>query len=92
MSDVQLNKVTPHRTKDWWIKWIASINLLIAMLLTSNNFYPINLWFQGFGLVGWFIVAMLWNDRALIVINTAGLAFILNGLFEFYIEKGIVLP
>ena len=62
------------------------------MLLTSNNFYPINLWFQGFGLVGWFIVAMLWNDRALIVINTAGLAFILNGLFEFYIEKGIVLP
>ena len=38
MSDVQLNKVTPHRTKDWWIKWIASISLLIAMLLTSNNF------------------------------------------------------
>ena len=90
MSDVQLNKVTPHRTIDWWIKWVASISLLIAMLLASNNIYPYNLWFQGFGLVGWFIVAMHWNDRAHIVINTAGLAFILNGLFEFYIKKGIL--
>ena len=83
MSDVQLNKVTPVRTVDWWIKWVASISLLIGMLLASNNIFPYNLWFQGIGLVGWFIVAMHWNDRALIVSARVGR----NGLTTAIVEE-----
>ena len=85
-----LDKQTPTYTLDWYIKWIASIILVVATILTSNNIYPLNLYFHAVGMLGWFIVAMHWNDRALIVINTAGLSFILNGLFEFYLERGIL--
>ena len=54
------------------------------MLCTSNNIYPINLYFHIIGLAGWFVVAMLWNDRALIIINAIGLAIFANGLLQYY--------
>ena len=36
---------TPLHTIDWYIKWFASIVLLIGMVLTSNNVYPLNILF-----------------------------------------------
>jgi hypothetical protein len=79
-----LDKVTPKHTTDWYIKWVASIFILIGILLTSNGVFPINLIFHVTGLSGWFIVAMMWNDRALIVINTASIVLIINGLLRHY--------
>ena len=73
---------TPLYTVDWYLKWFASITLMIGMLLTSNNIYPINLYFHFVGIAGWMIVGMLWNDRALIVINTFALATITSSLFR----------
>ena len=69
-----LDKQTPTHTKDWYIKWAASVVLLLGMLLTANNIYPLNLVFHVIGLSGWFTVALIWNDRALIVINAVSIA------------------
>jgi len=80
----KVDKVTPRHSMDWYIKWAASLILTAGMLLTSNNVYPLNLFFHAIGLFGWFIVAMMWNDRALIVINTASLVLIINGLLRYY--------
>jgi len=82
--DNTLKKVTPSYGVDWWIKWVSSIFILVGILLTSNHIFPMNLMFHVTGLAGWFIVAMMWNDRALIVINTAGLVLIINGLLRYY--------
>ena len=86
MPEYNLKKTTPHKTKDWYIKWAASIVLIIGMLFTANNIYPLNLYFHIVGLVGWFIVAMIWNDRALIVINAVSLAILTNGLLTYYVK------
>jgi hypothetical protein len=86
MPEYNLRKTTPHKTKDWYIKWAASIVLIIGMLFTANNIYPLNLYFHIVGLVGWFIVAMIWNDRALIVINAVSLAILTNGLLTYYVK------
>ena len=67
---------TPLYTLDWYIKWFSSVVLMIGMLLTSNNIYPVNLYFHFVGIAGWMIVGMLWNDRALMVINSFALATI----------------
>tara|TARA_R110001599_G_scaffold192535_1_gene388052 strand:- start:31 stop:288 length:258 start_codon:yes stop_codon:yes gene_type:complete len=85
MSDY-LKKTTPHKTKDWYLKWAASIILIIGMLFTANNIYPLNLFFHVVGLGGWFIVAMIWNDRALIVINAVSIAILMNGLLHYYVK------
>jgi len=78
--------MTPHKTKDWYIKWSASIILIVGIILTSNNTYPLNLYFYIVGLTGWFIVGMIWNDRALIVINVVSLAVLANGLVTYYVK------
>ena len=82
----KLNKQTPTHTLDWYIKWIASIILVGGVILTSNNIYPLNLMVHAIGMFGWFIVAIIWNDRALLVINAVSLALLLNGLVSYYVK------
>ena len=82
-----LKKTTPLHTKDWYIKWAASLILLVGMLLTSNNLFPYNLFVHIIGLTGWLIVALMWNDRALIIINAVSIAILANGLLNYYVAK-----
>ena len=82
----ELKKLSPTHTLDWYIKWIASVFLIAGVILTSNNIYPINLFFHAAGMFGWFIVSILWNDRALLVINAVSLAILLNGLVAHYVK------
>ena len=53
-------------------------------MFTANNIYPLNLIFHIIGLVGWVIVALMWNDRALIIINTIGLVIYINGTIRYF--------
>tara|TARA_Y100001963_G_C6784529_1_gene451871 strand:- start:3327 stop:3623 length:297 start_codon:yes stop_codon:yes gene_type:complete len=76
---------TPLHTKDWYIKWASSIILIGGMILTSNNVYPLNIIFHSLGLIGWLIVSIMWNDRALIVINAVGLSIMANGMVAYFI-------
>ena len=78
---------TPLYTLDWYIKWFSSVVLMIGMLLTSNNIYPVNLYFHFVGIAGWMIVGILWNDRALMVINSFALATIATSLFRIFITN-----
>ena len=82
----KLIKQTPTHTLDWYIKWIASIILVGGVILTSNNIYPLNLMVHAVGMFGWFIVAIIWNDRALLVVNAVSLALLLNGLVAYYVK------
>ena len=82
----ELKKLSPTHTLDWYIKWIASVFLIAGVILTSNNIYPLNLFFHAAGMFGWFIVSILWNDRALLVINAVSLAILINGLVAHYVK------
>ena len=79
-------KITPRGDLSWYIKWFSSICLIIAMVLTSANVHPWNLYPAIVGMTGWLIVGMLWNDRSLIVINTFSLAMIATSLFRIHLE------
>ena len=70
----------------WWIKWVSSIILIVAMIFTANNIYPWNLFFHFVGIGGWLIVAVFWNDRALIVVNAVALAIFANGMVAFILK------
>ena len=72
---------TPKYTLDWWIKWVASIFLLTAMSLRGIEglqFYDLSL--SLIGVTGWLIVAAIWEDRALIILNSFGLLLLLKNL------------
>ena len=55
-------KVTPRGDLSWYIKWASSIILILAMLFTSANMFPINLWIANIGFIGWLVVGMLWHE------------------------------
>jgi energy-coupling factor transporter transmembrane protein EcfT len=82
----KLVKQTPTHTLDWYIKWVSSIILVGGVILTSNNIYPLNLMVHAIGMFGWFIVAIIWNDRALLVVNAVSLALLFNGLVSYYVK------
>ena len=67
-------KVTPRGDLSWYIKWASSVTLIIAMLFTAVELFPINMFIANIGFVGWLIVGMLWHDRSLIVLNAISLA------------------
>ena len=77
---------TPLHTLDWYIKWFSSIVLMVGILLTANNIYPLNLYFHFVGIGGWLIVGILWNDRSLIVVNTFAIATLLSNLFRLHLS------
>ena len=82
-QEIASKTVTPTHTIDWYIKWGASIILIVGMGLTANNLFPWNVLVQCLGIAGWLIVSVMWNDRALIIVNAVGVAILLNGFVGY---------
>ena len=84
--EIASKTVTPTHTKDWYIKWVSSIILIVGMVLTANNLFPWNVLVQCLGIAGWLIVSVMCNDRALIIVNSVGVAILLNGFVGYLLE------
>ena len=80
-SNRWFKSATPKYTLDWYIKWVASIFILAAMSMRGVEglqFYDLSL--SIVGIIGWLIVAAIWEDRALIMLNSFGLVLLLKNL------------
>ncbi len=77
---------TPLHTTDWYIKWVSSIILMVVMILAANNLFPWNIVVQCIGIAGWLIVSIMWNDRALMIVNAVGIAILFNGLVAHWLR------
>ena len=76
----------PKYTLDWYLKWVASIIVLCAMSIRGVSEYAqIDLYLSIIGIGLWLWVSLIWNDRALILLNGMGLLFLLNNLWKSFI-------
>ena len=82
---MEIKKVTPGHGPTWYIKWTASIILLIGMVLTALDLTPINLGFHLVGVAGWFVVGYMWHDRAMMVVNAVATFIFLVGILTWYV-------
>jgi hypothetical protein len=74
---------TPKYTLDWYVKWIASVFVLSAMSIRGiDGLQQTDLILSIIGITLWLIVSFLWRDRALIILNGAGLVFLIKNLIE----------
>jgi|TARA_R110000823_G_C15736912_1_gene480385 hypothetical protein len=71
----------------WYVKWTSSILIVLAMIASTNQLYPYNIFLQFFGCLGWLWVSIIWNDRSLIVVNAVACAIFINGFVMYF--KGI---
>ena len=80
-SNRWFKSATPKYTPDWYIKWVASIIILAAMSVRGVEglqLYDLSL--SIIGVIGWLIVSAIWEDRALIMLNSFGLLLLLKNL------------
>ena len=74
---------TPKYTADWYLKWVASAFDLAAMSIRGvDGLSDFDLGLSTIGVFLWLIVSVLWNDRALIILNGVGLVFLIKNLIE----------
>ena len=81
------NKVTPIGDFSWYVKWIASIVLIMGLLLRSAMIQPLDLYITLLGSIGWTYVGLLWHDRAIIVINVVASTIVIGGILTLWIGK-----
>ena len=77
---------TPKGDISWYVKWISSFIIVIAMSLRGvegMQFYDLAL--SIVGVSGWLWVGLIWKDRALIILNAVGLFFLIRNLFISYL-------
>jgi hypothetical protein len=84
-----MNQTTPTKPKmdaTWYIKWGSSIILLMAVVIRATGL-PHLMWLDLIGSligsIGWLIVALIWKDRALILLNLVVAAVLLVGIFKW---------
>ena len=49
-----------------YLKWVSTILVLTGILFTNLNFYPVNLFFHGLGVIGWTISGFITKDKAIL--------------------------
>ena len=80
-SNRWFKSATPKYTFDWYLKWIASIFVLAAMSMRGvEGLQLYDLIFSIIGITGWLVVSAIWEDRALIMLNSFGLLLLLKNL------------
>ena len=63
-------------------KWVSSLVIIAGMALTASNIYPLNMYLQLVGIIGWLVVAFAWHDRCLIMLNVVAAFIFINGIIS----------
>ena len=64
------------------LKWVASIIQILGYGATAYGMTPLNIYLFLGGLVGWFLVGYIWNDRAIMLIHVVALGAMIAGLLS----------
>ena len=64
----------------FYIKWVASIIQILGYATTAFGMTPLNIYLFLVGLIGWFMVGVIWNDRAIMLIHIVALGAMIIGL------------
>ena len=76
---------TPKYDLSWYVKWISSILILVALTIRAADYPRIyDMWFGFFGMIGWTYVGILWKDRAIIIMNVISTILLAIGLLTHY--------
>lgn len=69
---------------DWYLKWAATIAILISIIFRSAgaDFRFLDLSIGTVGVLLWLWVAVIWKDRALIILNAVSLMLLSSTLLR----------
>ncbi|SEK52642.1 hypothetical protein SAMN05421666_1115 [Roseovarius nanhaiticus] len=62
------------------VKWGASIIQIMGYTATGFGWTPWNLYLFIIGVLGWFAVGAMWNDKALMLVHLVALGAMIAGM------------
>ena len=62
------------------VKWGASVAQILGYGATAFDWTPVNIYLFLIGLIGWFAVGVIWNDRAIMLVHLVALGAMFVGL------------
>ena len=69
-----------HSQTAFVVKWAASVIQMLGYAGTGFGWTPWNLYLFLAGVLGWLIVGVLWNDKAIMLIHFVALGAMLLGM------------
>ncbi|WP_270727861.1 DUF6552 family protein [Shimia sp. Alg240-R146] len=78
-SDVAILK-PQHDRIVFAVKWGASIIQIMGYTATGFGWTPWNLYLFLIGVLGWFAVGAMWNDKALMLVHLVALGAMIAGM------------
>ena len=86
-SNRVVKSATPKQDLSWYIKWTASTFILASMSIRGvEGLQLYDLCLSIIGVAGWMWVGFLWKDRALVLLNGAGLMLFFNTLIRTLLQ------
>lgn len=79
LSELALSLIQRNRVVDS-IKWTASVVQILGYAATAFGVTPWNLYLFLIGVIGWFTVGVLWNDRAIMLIHLVAFGAMIAGM------------
>lgn len=61
------------------VKWVATVIQLVGYGLTGLNIVPWNVFAFIVGIILWFLVGVMWKDRAIMVVHIGAFIAIVGG-------------
>lgn len=80
MQSDTLALVSPRERLVFVVKWGASAIQIMGYTATGFGWTPWNLYLFLVGVVGWFAVGALWNDKALMLVHLVALGAMTAGM------------
>ena len=65
-----------------YLKWISTFLVLVGILLTNLNIYPLNIYFHGLGVVGWTVAGFVSKDKAILTNFGLQIPLFLIGIYK----------
>ncbi|WP_170774043.1 DUF6552 family protein [Ruegeria lacuscaerulensis] len=80
MQSDALDFVLPRERLVFTVKWGASAVQIMGYTATGFGWTPWNLYMFLIGVVGWFAVGALWNEKALMLVHLVALGAMIAGM------------
>ena len=67
------------------LKWVSTALILLGILLTNLNYYPLNIFVHSMGAIGWSIAGYISRDKALMTNFGLQIPLFIIGYFYYLI-------
>ena len=83
-QETLVNKVTPVHDLSWYLKWIGSLLIMSGITCRAAGVFPLyDLISSCVGTACLALMAYLWHDRALLVLNAVASAALMMGILRY---------